>query len=233
MDSAQTLETIRELLGNGDTEDAANLLLALAKESHKEHYNSALLLKNRLETLQHNSIEGVLSLNEERLEWAKISKSIVGLAEQIERNEAPRQQVVEVASNQNATATTQSGQGKKTWWWALAVLLLLGVALVPNLFQKKGANAAEKSEARQAPLQKMQGQVIYFDGKPAANATLAVEYLGKTFTAAADANGKFTLEVDSSSLFKQVNFRVAVDGKEKTETIRLVPENLSLYTLPR
>mgnify|MGYP001344816055 CR=1 FL=1 len=70
MDSAQTLETIRELLGNGDTEDAANLLLALAKESHKEHYSSALLLKNRLER-------------------AKISKSIVSLAEQIERNEAP------------------------------------------------------------------------------------------------------------------------------------------------
>lgn len=85
----QATEEVKSLLSQGRTEAAADYLLELSKDAKKQYHHSALLLKNRIENLQHQAIEGVLSQAEQNLEWARITKSILELTEQIEKNELP------------------------------------------------------------------------------------------------------------------------------------------------
>ena len=89
MSPNEAIEEVKALLTKGNTEAAADLLLELSKDSKKEYYHTSLLLKNRIETLQHQVIEGILSQSEQNLEWARVTKSILDLAEQIEKNELP------------------------------------------------------------------------------------------------------------------------------------------------
>ena len=79
MSEIQTIENIRNLISQGRTKIAAEHLIVLTYTHHKEFYESALILKNRLETLEKETIEGVLSHSEQSLEQAKILRSLLSL----------------------------------------------------------------------------------------------------------------------------------------------------------
>jgi len=228
MPSTPSLDLIKDLLADGQTEAAADALLQLSKISHGEYYHSALLLKNRLETLQHNIIEGVLSASEERLEWARISKGIVGLVAQIDRGEMPKpiEELIPPAPPKQRSVFS------KKIWWAVPVVVLAALFFVPKIIQT-AQPGTEKIEVQTPELKTLEGQLIWFDEKPVPNARVSVGHSDKIYEALTGADGFFTLQVDAGLVGKQVDFKVKYEGIEKTETIRLIPENLKRYTLSK
>lgn len=233
-----SFESIRNLLAEGKTEAAANSLFQLAKNSDKAYYTSALLLKNRLETLQHNSIEGVVSQAEERLEWARISKGIVGLVEQMELGELPQLpedllRTNEVEGEDDRTIATSNF---KLMYWLLplaAVVVLL--FFIPKMVEKQDTKpaSAQVIPPPQSKLQDMHGQLIWFDEKPVPNAVITVKGYDYEYVAQTDAKGKFTLKIRPDLINKQVEFKVQYNDKDQVEIIRLIPENIRQYTLAK
>lgn len=90
MPAPPNLDQVKKLLANGQTEAAADLLLELTNSTYQDYHRDAMLLKNRLEMLQQNSIEGILSHSDESIEWAKISRGIIGLVDNISKGERPQ-----------------------------------------------------------------------------------------------------------------------------------------------
>ena len=228
MPSTPSLDQVKDLLADGQTEAAADLLLQLAKASAQEHFSSALLLKNRLETLQQNVIEGVISQSDENLEWARISKGVINLVAQIERNEMPKP-VEELLPPK--PPKKQPAFSKKILW-AIPVVMLLALFFVPKIV-KRGQTSPEKVKIQAPELKTIRGQLIWFDERPVPNATLSVERFDKKFEARTDSEGFFDLKVNAELIGKQVDFKIQFNNKEKTETIRLIPENLKRYTLQK
>lgn len=240
MPETPSFDNIRDLLAEGQTEAAANSLFQLAKNSEKEYYKSALLLKNRLETLQHNSIEGVLSQGEERLEWARISKGIVSLVEQMELGELPQlpDDLLQssVAQQEGNGAVGKSRYRLLFWLLPLAGLIVL-LFFIPKLVENNDNNNNNKTSAQTIPpkqeLQDMQGQLIWFDEKPVEDAVITVKGFDYEYVTQSDIKGFFTLKIRPDLISKQVEFKVQYKGKDQTEVIRLIPENIRQYTLAK
>lgn len=89
MSEIQTIENIRNLISQGRTKIAAEHVIVLTYTRHKEFYEPALMLKSRLETLEKETIEGVLSHSEQSLEQAKILRALLSLTSSIEEAERP------------------------------------------------------------------------------------------------------------------------------------------------
>lgn len=189
MPDLTTLEQVKDLLADGQTEAAADLLLQLSKECHEEHFNSALLLKNRLETLQQKVIDGVVSQSEENLEWARICKGILNLVAQIHRGEKP------LTPEELFSAKKKKPAFPLKILWAIPVLIILGVA-APKLLNKK-VPPTEKKENKIAR-QSYAGQVVRPNNAPAPNVKLLFkkgEFRKEVYT---DENGNFNLELPVS-----------------------------------
>lgn len=133
MSKTTRLQQIKELLASGQTEEAADLLLKLSKETDEAHYHSALMLKNQLEHHQHDLIDGILSDNEQRIGWAKISRRIIELTKQIERGEKPKS-VEEVIGGKHSTGKPFSFN---RWLLVVPILLILGFIAVNLMPEKK------------------------------------------------------------------------------------------------
>jgi hypothetical protein len=82
-----SIERIKQLLTDGKSESAADMLLNYVNDTHSKHYQAALLIKNRIENIQLEEIEGTISQADKNTEWAKISKSVLSLALLIEKEE--------------------------------------------------------------------------------------------------------------------------------------------------
>ena len=215
------LDQVKELLANGKTEDAADLLLKLAKNSEDAHYKSALLVKNQLEILQHDSIDGVLSAGEERIGWAKISRRIVDLTEQIERGERPRrmEEVVPPPAQKKVPATSFP----KKWLWVLLVILVIGVVAVPKILNQDKTTKKELPVINQ-PVQKekkmvtLEGRLVTGSKKiPAPNAEIRIENLDNKYFVRTNLQGQFTLEVFASDINKLVMLNVK--GNKRSTTL--------------
>ncbi|HFA47782.1 MAG TPA: hypothetical protein ENJ95_02045 [Bacteroidetes bacterium] len=215
------LDQVKELLASGKTEDAADLLLKLAKNSEDAHYKSALLLKNQLEILQHDSIDGILSAGEERIGWAKISRRIVDLTEQIERGERPMraEEVVPPPAQKKAPATSFP----KKWLWALLAILVIGGAVaVPKILNSGKATQKEPATTTR-PVQKekkkvaLKGRLVIGAKKiPAPNAEIRIENLDNKYFATTNRRGQFTLEIFASDINKLVTPKVKINRRSTT-----------------
>ncbi len=118
MSDLQTIENIRNLISQGRTKIAAEHLIVLTHTRHKEFYESALMLKSRLETLEKETIEGVLSHSEQSVEQARILKSLLSLTSSIEEAERPLVEKIENLQN-------------KLWerrnvWIGISMVILIG-----------------------------------------------------------------------------------------------------------
>jgi Effector-associated domain 11 len=123
MSELQTIENIRHLISEGRTNTAAEHLIVLTYTRHKEFYESALMLKNRLETLEKETIEGVLSHSEQSLAQAKIVKSLLALVSNVEEAQRPvLNPIVNIRNN--------LWQKRKTWVSILAALSITGLAFL-------------------------------------------------------------------------------------------------------
>lgn len=220
-----TLERVKDLLADGQTEAATDLLLELAKTTHRAYYHSALLLKNRLETLQHNVIEGILSPSEERIEWARISKGVVGLVEQIDRGEAPRSD--EEVLPPKPDISRRRGFPVKAWW-VLPLLILAGIA-VPKVFLKKESTSVKKEQ--KISMVEYQGQVERADGRPAANVKLVFSKGEFKREVMADGQGRFSIGLPEKLSHVTVEFYL----NEKllfTQAVPVVKERFSRLKIP-
>lgn len=238
MPDTPSYDSIRNLLADGHTEPAVNTLLQLAKDSEKDYFSSALLLKNRLETLQQNEIEGILDEREGRIEWARISKGVVSLVEQMERHELPKRPADLMGQeNGELQKTDLAGKlgGKLAKW--LVPLLAVGLVmlfLVPKLIGDKNANPVSIDKKLEEPkLQELPGQLIYYDETPVADAVISIKGYDQEYTARTDSKGLFKFNVKPDILGKQVDFNVRVNGKNQTENIRLSLENIKQYILEK
>ena len=123
MSELQTIENIRHLISEGRTNTAAEHLIVLTYTRHKEFYESALMLKNRLETLEKETIEGVLSHSEQSLAQAKIVKSLLALVSNVEEAQRPvLNPIVNIRNN--------LWQKRKTWVRILAALAITALAFL-------------------------------------------------------------------------------------------------------
>ncbi len=215
MPASPSLDQVKELLADGQTEAAADLLLQLTKDFHPEHFGSALLLKNRLETLQQNVIEGVISQSDENLEWARVSKGVVNLVTQIERGERP---VPAEELLPPKPAGTKPAFSKKILW-AIPLLLVLGIA-VPKFLAKKNVLPPEKKETRINWI-KYTGQVVRRNGEPAPNVRLLFKKGDLIKETYADANGNFIVELPE----KLATVSLEIYFKEK---LVMPPRNISV-----
>jgi hypothetical protein len=86
MSSLLHIDTVKKLLSDGKTESAVDALIQFTEVENLKQYNqSAILLKNRIELLQQQMIEGTISQADSSLESAKISKGTLILVSNIEQ----------------------------------------------------------------------------------------------------------------------------------------------------
>jgi Effector-associated domain 11 len=85
MSSPLHIESVKKLLSEGKTESAVDVMIQITEQEHLNQYNqSSILLKNRIENLQQQIIEGTISQADSTLEWAKTSKAVMLLATTVE-----------------------------------------------------------------------------------------------------------------------------------------------------
>lgn len=85
MSSLLHIDSIKKLLSEGKTESALDCIILITEKEHLNKSNqSSILLKNRIENLQQQTIEGTISQTDASLELAKISKAVLMLATNIE-----------------------------------------------------------------------------------------------------------------------------------------------------
>ena len=211
------LEKVKELLAQGKTEPAADLLLQLSKAMEKEHYHSALLLKNRLETLQHQVIEGVLSQSEERVEWARVSKGVMELVMQIERKEQPAPE----EKTGEAFEKKKPEKGVKAWWFVLPLVLVLGVFAASKFF-RPASQPVKPPPKREEPAVKVKmvtvpGRVVSPGGRFVPDAEVVFEFRDKKYRARTDQNGQFKVKVPEAIEGKHVELTISMGGQKKVE----------------
>jgi Effector-associated domain 11 len=120
-----TIEKVKQLLTAGKSEAAADMLLKHVNETHSKHYEAALLLKNRIESVQQQEIEGIISQTDKNLEWAKISKAVLTLTLKIEREESPR-----IETKPSEEGTTSSIFSNFSLKKVLFLMALVGIPLL-------------------------------------------------------------------------------------------------------
>jgi Effector-associated domain 11 len=85
MSSQLHIDSVKKLLSEGKTESAVDAMIQITEQEHLNQYNqSSILLKNRIENLQQQIIEGTISQADSTLEWAKTSKAVMLLATTVE-----------------------------------------------------------------------------------------------------------------------------------------------------
>jgi len=234
MPNEQELNKVKELLASGQTEPAADLLLQLAKEAEKEHYNTALLLKNRVETLQHRVIEGVLSQSEERVEWARVSKGIVELVDQITKGEKPQREediVVKGALKKPAQ------RFQKAWLWALP-LSLVAVFAIPKMFINAPDGTAKTERVAKPNLININGTLKSSNGMPVAKATIIIKPVedgilpGNKLEVQTSPEGKYRFKLPESLIGKQVSLIIKRgDRVSKPRHIRVFKDSFNALTV--
>ena len=231
MPNDSQLSKVKELLGNGKTEDAADLLLTIAKDAGEVHYTSALMLKNQLEQLQQDVIDGVVSDSEQRLNCAKISRRILDLARQIEKGEGP---------------IWASSEQKTKRYPIISKRVLIGIPIVFVIifftyqqFSKNhtGIDNREASSNNKvvATLPKSDDAVekITFKGKviaigtksrPVADAELLIEGANKIYKVGCDKSGRFEFDINQDDYGKQVSITVRANEQEKKLPVKKLTE---------
>ena len=238
------LDKVKELLASGKTEDAADLLLTLAKDADEVNYSSALMLKNQLEQLQQDVIDGVVSDSEQRLNWAKISRRIIELTRQIERGEGPKS----VTGFLPPVQKVKLGASFPKWLiWGVPVVLLIGFFGVKILYRDKPpktTNVREKAETPAMEMVQLNGKLIYSDLKPAAGIQVAIFPIIDGMLKRAKPI-KFTTQTDGSFNFSypkkfaeieenQIKIIFEKDGKTiYNRTEKFMPQKFQPMTIQR
>ena len=190
MPALKRLNRVKELLAGGKTEAAADLLMQLSKTSFPEYYHSALLLKNRIETLQQNVIEGVIGTGEQRIEWARISKGIVELVEQIDKGERPVEGV-------GVGGSLQPPPKRSKWFFGLLIILplLLGAWGFWYWSSDRDIKATGQKEKTAATVvtKEYKGRLLRPNGLPAPKIRMIFEVDGFKKEITTDAAGKFAI----------------------------------------
>ena len=235
MPTPSSLEQVKELLANGNTEEAADMLLALSKASFQEHYTSALLLKNRIETLQHNVIDGVLSSNEERIEWARISRSVVDLVGQIDKGERPLPK--EVIQPPPAPKPGPIARFPKPLLWTLPVVLLIVFFGIKNFRDDEPIEETvppNRTEVVKEEMVTQKGRLINFRRKPLSGVKIIIKSVegGKEYSFTTNERGEFSFNYPKKLERKQVHVTFEKNGKElDKKLIQFMPAQFNTITL--
>jgi Effector-associated domain 11 len=204
-----SIKIVRELLADGQTEAACDKLLELTKSAKAECYDTALLLKNRLETLQQQVIEGVISHADEGIQWARISKGIVELTTQIERGEVPKWEEEIVHPKSQA----KSFFARRAVLWTIPAIIILGVFVFRPMFTKKTAKDRPKPAIE---MKLFKGNVRHINGKPASFATVVFEHeLLGTRRSTTDIQGFFEIKLPAKVQGEKIMLTIIHDSKEK------------------
>lgn len=202
MPDIPALHKVKDLLADGQTEAAVDLLLEIAGTADEAHFTAALLLKNRLETLQQKVIEGVVSQSEENLEWARICKGILGLSAQISRGEKP------LSPEELFPSKKSIPRFPVKILWAIPVLIILGLA-APK-FLKKKLPPVDKKENKIERVS-YAGQVVRPNNAPAPDVKLVFKKGGFQREVYTDKEGNFTIDLPQS--FSNINLEIYYKNK--------------------
>jgi Effector-associated domain 11 len=125
-----TINHIKNLLTNGKTKAAADVLLDYTSHHSKEHYETAVLLKNRIASIQQQDAEGIVSLADKNMEWARISKSLLTVVIDLEEaTEQSKKEEFDAPPTHTPIKATKS-----SYFSSNKILLVLGLMSVPILF---------------------------------------------------------------------------------------------------
>jgi hypothetical protein len=227
MPPAPSLQQIKELLADGQTEPAVDLLLELTKATHRDFHDDAIAVKSRLEKLQQKGIKGIISSAEESLEENKITDSVIALIAQIERNERP-ELFEEIPPPKPAV---QQMPTVKKLIWGIPVLIVLAF-LLPKFFSKEPSTPSlPGTEQKQLILETTlhMGKVVFSKSqKPVEGAQVR---FNDEIEAVTDANGKFQVNLPSAWTSAYVEITLRGEIKQPSTQISLSPQVLGLLKI--
>ncbi|MEL6143249.1 MAG: hypothetical protein AAFU67_16730, partial [Bacteroidota bacterium] len=135
------IERIKNLVGEGETENAINEFLQLP-HLDREIRLTAFLLRNRWNALERDAAAGVADRRELNLEQARMARGLLDLLEQWEEVQTGKKGVLKgdpTVSTTNETPSVQQQATKKSWLWiGLPVIILLGLLAGYLIYSNSG-----------------------------------------------------------------------------------------------
>ncbi|MEL6358269.1 MAG: hypothetical protein AAFQ37_15225, partial [Bacteroidota bacterium] len=134
-------ERIKNLVGEGETENAINEFLQLP-HLDREIRLTAFLLRNRWNALERDAAAGVADRRELNLEQARMVRGLLDLLEQWEEVQTGKKGGLKgdpTVSTTNETPSVQQKATKKSWLWiGLPVIILLGLLAGYLIYSNSG-----------------------------------------------------------------------------------------------
>jgi hypothetical protein len=219
--SSAPADPVRQLLSNGETEQAVRLLAQLCK-NFPSLSEDAILLESSLNNLEQKVFEGTVSQEDQNIEERRVTKSALRLARLLDQTAAmPPSPASEKIIEQKLAADGPAeiaGQVEKAAekpiprrnlaGWALGSLALLGI--VWAIWSQRSETPAVSLPKRE--MKTYIGKVLDQHGAPLQGAIL--DFGNGAATATTDANGAFRVELPKPAQDPaQVQVKITHHGK--------------------
>ena len=239
MSNLTTFGNIRKLITQGRTNLAAERLITITEALDKDLFESALLLKSRIELLEKQVIDGVLSVSDQNIEQARLIRSLLALTTNVEEL-SPKETVTETATAETETTETVSVTNNivknpsKVLWFSVIFIGILAVVFWLS-YDKKNKTVANPDKPKVEIVEQkksFEGYIRFSNGKPVPLSSLDIVYLNTNFKANANESGYFKIELPLVAVGKTIHVTIINKGKAvDSDSILLNEANLKLRTI--
>ena len=239
MSNLTTIGKIRKLITQGRTNLAAEQLITVTEALDKDLFESALLLKSRIELLEKQVIDGVLSVSDQNIEQARLIRSLLALTTNVEEL-SPKETVTETATAETETTETVSVTNNivknhsKVLWFSVIFIGILAVVFWLS-YDKKNKTVANPDKPKVEIVEQkksFEGYIRFSNGKPVPLSSLDIVYLNTNFKANANESGYFKIELPLVAVGKTIHVTIINKGKAvDSDSILLNEANLKLRTI--
>ena len=239
MSNLTTFGNIRKLITQGRTNLAAEQLITVTEALDKDLFESALLLKSRIELLEKQVIDGVLSVSDQNIEQARLIRSLLALTTNVEEL-SPKETVTETATAETETTETVSVTNNivknhsKVLWFSVIFIGILAVVFWLS-YDKKNKTVANPDKPKVEIVEQkksFEGYIRFSNGKPVPLSSLDIVYLNTNFKANANESGYFKIELPLVAVGKTIHVTIINKGKAvDSDSILLNEANLKLRTI--
>jgi Effector-associated domain 11 len=120
------IETIRDMIAEGQTEKSLDELLNYVKDNNDEVMDKLILLKSRMKNLNKSIVSGTIDNEEAVLERAKINESVLKIL-----NEITPSYLGQSSPVRNVAVLPKQAQksSNKTWIYVLVGVIIVGIAI--------------------------------------------------------------------------------------------------------
>ena len=239
MSNLTTIGKIRKLITQGRTNLAAEQLITVTEALDKDLFESALLLKSRIELLEKQVIDGVLSVSDQNIEQARLIRSLLALTTNVEEL-SPKETVTETATAETETTETVSVTNNivknpsKVLWFSVIFIGILAVVFWLS-YDKKNKTVANPDKPKVEIVEQkksFEGYIRFSNGQPAPLSKLDINYQNTSYKANANESGYFKIELPLVAVGKTIHVTIINKGKAvDSDSILLNEANLKLRTI--